>query len=83
MKFGFFSLNDFDLEEYEKYEQLKNGDMNWIVPRKFIAFLGPSTEFENYTHYPEKYINYFLANDVSAVIRLNRKSYDAHRYRRK
>lgn len=79
MDFGFFNLSDFDVEEYEKYEQLRNGDLNWIVPQKFLAFLGPSTESLNYTNPPEKYINYFLANEVSAVIRLNRKAYDSHR----
>lgn len=38
---GFFNFNDFNLEEYEHLEKVENGDLNWIVPGKFIAFCGP------------------------------------------
>lgn len=34
----------FNLEEYEYYEQVENGDLNWILPGKFIAFSGPSAK---------------------------------------
>jgi hypothetical protein len=34
----------FDVEEYEHYEQVENGDLNWIVPGKFMAFSGPSSQ---------------------------------------
>ncbi|KAK9687113.1 Dual specificity phosphatase, catalytic domain [Popillia japonica] len=51
--------------------------MNWLVPRKFLAFIGPTEcEFMN-GHPPEFYIKYFLRNDVKTVIRLNNKMYDA------
>ena len=76
---GLFNFEDFDVNEYEKYEQLKYGDLNWIVPRKFLAFLGPSTDPESSVHYPEKYLNYFMKNEVAAVIRLNRKTYEPFR----
>ncbi|XP_032455248.1 dual specificity protein phosphatase CDC14A-like isoform X1 [Nasonia vitripennis] len=77
---GFFNLEDFDAREYEKYEQIKNGDLNWIVPRKFLAFLGPNTEQGTTSHYPEKYLNYFMKNEVAAVVRLNRKTYESFRF---
>lgn len=67
------------MKEYDKYEQIKNGDLNWIVPQKFLGFLGPNTEHANAAHYPEKYLNYFMKNEVAAVIRLNRKSYESFR----
>ena len=31
----------FDVEQYEHLEQLRNGDCNWLVPGKFMAFSGP------------------------------------------
>jgi cell division cycle 14 len=34
----------FNLQEYEYYEQVENGDLNWILPGKFIAFSGPSSK---------------------------------------
>ena len=33
-----------DVEEYEHYEQVENGDLNWIVPGKLMAFSGPSSQ---------------------------------------
>ena len=38
---GFFNFDDFDCEEYEHYEKVQNGDFNWLVPSKFMAFCGP------------------------------------------
>ena len=34
----------FNVEEYEHYEQVENGDLNWIVPGKLMAFSGPSAQ---------------------------------------
>ncbi|XP_033212933.1 dual specificity protein phosphatase CDC14A-like [Belonocnema kinseyi] len=80
--YGFFNFGDFDLTEYEKYLHVKNGDLNWLVPQKFLAFLGPSTELGSLYHPPERYIDYFIKNDVVAVVRLNKKAYDASRFTR-
>ena len=33
----FFSYEKFNLQEYEYYERVENGDFNWITP-KFLAF---------------------------------------------
>ncbi|XP_046737915.1 dual specificity protein phosphatase CDC14A-like [Diprion similis] len=80
--FGFFNFDDFDLAEYEKYEQMRNGDLNWMVPQKFLAFVGPSTEVGSVYHPPERYLDYFQKNNVIAVVRLNKKSYEASRFTR-
>jgi cell division cycle 14 len=40
-KFGFFNFDDFNYLEYEHYEIVESGDLNWILPNKFIAFCGP------------------------------------------
>lgn len=74
---NFFDFSDFNCEEYDKNDKLEHGDMNWLVPRKFLAFIGP-TDCEIITgHKPAFYVDYFLKNDVKAVIRLNNKVYDA------
>ncbi|GJQ66132.1 hypothetical protein Trydic_g4197 [Trypoxylus dichotomus] len=75
--FNFFNFNDFNVLEYDTYDKIQNGDMNWLVPRKFLAFIGPTEcDFMN-GHPPEFYIKYFLRNDIKTVIRLNNKVYDS------
>lgn len=72
-------------EEYEYYERVENGDLNWIVPGKFLAFAGPhdSSRIENGypLHSPESYFPYFRAHGVTTIVRLNKKMYDASRFR--
>ncbi len=34
----------FDIARYEHLEQLKNGDINWLIEGKFMAFSGPLDE---------------------------------------
>jgi len=79
---GFFNFNDFDAEEYEYFERVENGDFNWIVPQKFIAFCGPHQKSKTLPngypcHAPERYFSYFRDNNVTTVIRLNAKVYHA------
>ncbi|KAK0548724.1 cell division control protein 14 [Tilletia horrida] len=38
---GLLDLSKFDINEYEYYEQVQNGDWNWITPN-FIAFASPN-----------------------------------------
>ncbi|XP_061594861.1 dual specificity protein phosphatase CDC14AB isoform X2 [Cololabis saira] len=84
LQHGFFDFESFDVDEYEHYERVENGDLNWIVPAKFLAFSGPhpKTKIENGypLHAPEAYFPYFRKHDVSTVIRLNKKIYDANRF---
>ena len=37
----FFDFRTFNVTEYEHYEKVENGDFNWIIPNKFLAFCGP------------------------------------------
>ena len=39
---GWFNYKTFNLAEYEHYEKIENGDLNWIIPGKFVAFSSPS-----------------------------------------
>ncbi|KAL3139625.1 hypothetical protein ABBQ38_003941 [Trebouxia sp. C0009 RCD-2024] len=74
----------FTLEEYEHYEQVENGDLNWILPGKLLAFSGPSNVarvyygFKSFT--PDDYCDYFKQRGVTAVVRLNKPMYDAKRF---
>ncbi|KAL5280931.1 CDC14A family protein [Megaselia abdita] len=82
LKAGFFNFDDFDAEEYEHYECVENGDFNWIVPEKFIAFCGPHQKSKTLQngypcHSPETYFDYFRENNVTTIIRLNAKVYNA------
>ncbi|XP_052686602.1 dual specificity protein phosphatase CDC14AB-like isoform X2 [Crassostrea angulata] len=81
---GFFNFETFDVDEYEHYEKVENGDFNWIVPNKFLAFCGPhpKTKIENGypLHAPEAYFPYFRKHNVTTIVRLNKKIYDARRF---
>lgn len=46
MRLGWYNPKTFKTQEYEYYEKLENGDMNWIIPGKMLAFSSPS----NTTH---------------------------------
>uniref|UniRef100_A0A8B9RX59 Dual specificity protein phosphatase CDC14B n=2 Tax=Accipiter nisus TaxID=211598 RepID=A0A8B9RX59_9AVES len=84
LQYGFLDFNKFDVNEYEHYERAENGDFNWIIPNKFIAFSGPHSrsKIENgYPHHaPEAYFPYFRKHKVTTIIRLNKKLYDAKRF---
>ncbi|XP_061711047.1 dual specificity protein phosphatase CDC14A-like isoform X5 [Cydia pomonella] len=75
---GFFNLKDFNYDDYNRLDKIAGGDLNWIVPGKFLAFIGPvDVDYSvNLYHPPEIYMSYFLENDVKMVIRLNKKLYD-------
>ena len=74
----------FDVVEYDHYEAVENGDLNWIVPGRFLAFSGPSpTPRMTYgyrAHVPEDYHAYFVARGVAGVVRLNRPLYEGARF---
>lgn len=83
-KFGFVDLTDFDCDSYEYYERVDVGDLNWIIPGKFLAFCGPysreCTENGYIHHAPETYIPYFRRCGVTAVVRLNKRMYSGSRF---
>ncbi|XP_051930339.1 dual specificity protein phosphatase CDC14AB isoform X3 [Hippocampus zosterae] len=84
LQHGFFDFESFDVDEYEHYERVENGDLNWIVPGKLLAFSGPhaKSKMENGypLHAPEWYFPYFRQRGVVAVVRLNKKMYEAARF---
>ena len=42
IKLGWYNSKNFNVKEYEENERVDNGDMNWIIPGKFLAFSSPS-----------------------------------------
>ncbi|XP_036442105.1 dual specificity protein phosphatase CDC14AB isoform X4 [Colossoma macropomum] len=84
LQHGFLNFDTFDVTEYEHYERVENGDFNWIVPGKFLAFSGPhpKSKVENGypLHAPEAYFPYFRKHNITTIIRLNKKIYDAKRF---
>jgi cell division cycle 14 len=81
---NFLDFSSFDVEEYEYYERVENGDFNWVLPGKFLAFSGPhpKSKIENGypLHSPEAYFPYFRKHNISTIIRLNKKIYPANRF---
>ncbi|KAK6733266.1 hypothetical protein RB195_017175 [Necator americanus] len=79
-----FDINTFDAEEYELYERVENGDMNWIIPGKILSFCGPHNESrieDGYPyHSPETYFDYFRATNITTIVRLNMRMYDAKKF---
>mmetsp|Transcript_63585 Transcript_63585/g.170151 ORF Transcript_63585/g.170151 Transcript_63585/m.170151 type:complete len:469 (+) Transcript_63585:229-1635(+) len=75
-----------DPKEYEHYENPLNGNLNIVVPSKFIALQGPSSVPNNglYMDCPVKgrifspsyYVEIFKSLGVTDVIRLNQEHYD-------
>lgn len=84
MKLGWYSFKDFDPKEYEYYEKVENGDLNWIIPGKFIAFMGPTDHRpgqDRLGNSPEDYLEVFRHFGVTHVIRLNEPTkYDRQKF---
>lgn len=66
----------FDLKKYEHYEQVLNGDFNWILPGKLLAFSGPTSSSREHSAYGTlgvlDYVSIFRQEGISAVVRLNK-----------
>lgn len=60
---GFVSVDAFNVEEYEHFERVENGDLNWIIPGKLVAFSGPTNNVDDRngirTFTPEDYVPLF------------------------
>lgn len=84
--YGFFNFDRFDLAEYEYYEAVENGDLNWIVEGKIFAFAGPHDAEANdaadgYRALPpEHFVPYFVRKNVTLIIRLNKSYYNASKF---
>lgn len=85
--FGFVDFDDFDIDDYERYDHISNGDINWIIPGKFIAFSGPLDEPKELadggkTWTPEDYVPVFKKKGIRTVVRLNKPHYNKNIFER-
>lgn len=82
--FGFLDFSNFNPDEYEHFEKVENGDFNWILPGKFLAFAGPHNKscIENGypLHAPDYYFPYFRLHNVTTIVRLNKRMYEAKKF---
>lgn len=88
MQNGLLDMNEFNVEDYEFYEKVENGDWNWITP-SFIAFASPverdwnKKSKEPVRKLPNSFQNcleYFEKNGVKLVVRLNNMLYDKQHF---
>ena len=78
MKLKWYDPDTFNLADYQHYEKVENGDMNWIIPKKFLALSTPvdSSQSQDMTYTPDYYVPIFKKLGITAVFRLNNKEYD-------
>ncbi|CAG9311522.1 CDC14A_2 [Blepharisma stoltei] len=84
IRLKWFDYRSFNVKEYEFYEKVENGDANWIIPDKFLAFSSPSEKQHNEDRRmtPEDYSKIFRKLGISTVIRLNKRGYQPERFTR-
>lgn len=79
-----FDWTRFDARSYDYFSKVQNGDMNVVVPGKFLAFTGPcpsSVDADGLPSFtPEDYVPMFLKAGISLVVRLNNKQYEKRRF---
>ena len=81
IKLGWYDYKTFDVVEYQHYEKVENGDLNWTVPGKFISFSGPLNVTDKYGSFtPDDYVPIFKKMGVTLVIRLNKPQYDKKKF---
>lgn len=78
---GFLDLRHFNLDEYEQYEKVDQGDFNELPPH-YIAFASPQQEdfLTPLDHAFNNVLDYFETHNVQLVVRLNSILYDARQF---
>ncbi|GAV55393.1 hypothetical protein ZYGR_0AV00240 [Zygosaccharomyces rouxii] len=83
---GLIDLHSFNLETYERYEHVENGDLNVLTP-DFIAFASPqedsrlinSNTLSSKSHLNQAFrsvLKFFANNNIQLVVRLNSPLYN-------
>lgn len=80
IRLGWFNIKTFNVQQYEFYEDIDNGDLNWILPSKFVAFCTPSAGGPDQNLSVEEYVKIFKTLKVSSVVRLNNPQYDRNKF---
>lgn len=81
MELKWYDPFTFDSAEWDNHQQIKNGDMNWIIPNKLLAFASPYSmnvlPSGDVVATPETVIPTFKEFGITRIVRLNKKYYDA------
>ena len=84
LKLGWFDMSTFNATDYDIRSNIENGGFNWLIPNKALAFVCPANERSS--RYPaltpELYSSLFKKLNVTDVVRLNNKTYEAERFTR-
>jgi cell division cycle 14 len=83
IKANWYDWQRFDVGSYEFFERVENGDMNWIIPERFLAFASPAVSSSNLEYRaftPEDYVPIFREAGLGLVVRLNKQHYDKKRF---
>lgn len=75
MQRRWYNQKHFDVNEYKYFSDVNEGDLNWILPNKILAFSSPTTYETDGGLPPSQYLKYFKKNKVATVVRLNSKLY--------
>ena len=63
---------------------MENGDLNWVLPGKFLSFAGPHEEQRLNNGYPElapdNYFDIFKRGGVTDIVRLNNVLYKKEKF---
>lgn len=78
---GLVDITSFNLEEYEQYERVDQGDFN-VITKDFIAFASPKQAGAGATLTQPfvKVLEYFKTSNVQLVVRLNSHLYDSSEF---
>jgi cell division cycle 14 len=75
-----YSPDTFDLDDWEFFYRGENGSMNWIVPRKLLAFASPWMQRQlpdgAVVCLPSDLIKPFKDKGITYVVRLNERVYN-------
>jgi hypothetical protein len=77
---GWVDFRNFDLQQFDFFEAVENGDLTVVIPGKFVAFAGPT--YNGWTPPPGYYAQHFKRMGVTTVIRTNNKLYDRTEFTR-
>ena len=82
IRLGWFDISTFDSKLYDQLSAVETGGLNWIIPHKLLAFVCPASERSSKypALVPEQYSALFKSINVTDVIRLNNKTYEAERF---
>ena len=83
-------LDEFNLQEYEFYEKVENGDWNYLTPN-FLAFASPMEQgydgskpagppVTKVNRAFRNVLEHFEQNNIKVVVRLNKKLYNERRF---